>query len=114
MKKILLLLLPLIFTFAVNAQTTQINDDKVICISQESANLAAQAVTERNALREEVTVLKEAKDSERAINVDLKIRVATETQRSTDKEAENVRLVAIIEFLLKNGRVKKVGLINIF
>ncbi len=113
-KLLLLLLLPLIFTFSVNAQTTTVNVNEKVCISRESANQIPIVLAERNALREQVTILKEVKENDRSTVNDLKLKLAVETQRSIDKEAELVRMTAIIEFLLKNGRVKKVGLINIF
>lgn len=42
----------------------------------------------------------------------LRIEIARLTGEKTGAEQMNVRLTAIIDFLLKNGRIKKYGIIN--
>jgi septal ring factor EnvC (AmiA/AmiB activator) len=102
----------------------------LICLTQAEANAAAQNARELIATREKITVLESAlkskddtireiqetakkneNDLKEAIN-----RTTAELARTngqlTGAEAMNVRLTAIIDFMLKNGRTKKYGVIN--
>lgn len=111
MKKLFLLLIFIIvFSFSARAQTA---DDKV-CISQSAADECASCVLERKELR----AYKEKADADilarDKIIEDLKIKLAMETQKSIDLQAEIVNQRAIIQYLLPMVRKKKIGLINIF
>lgn len=101
-----------------------------ICISQEAANRAAELARENPVLKEKIAVLEaalKAKDETiaelKATNeknvADLKTaltKTETELSRVTGQliatEAQMVRFTAIIDFMLKNGRIKKFGVIN--
>ena len=118
----------LLFIFCalnVSAQT----DNQTICISPAAAEkcasntreLAAQKLkvqTLEDALKLKDASIAELRETARKNEADLKaalnstqIELALKTGQIISKDAEIVRLTAIVEFLLKNGRTKKIGLI---
>lgn len=132
MKKIIVIF-SFIFVFSVSIYSQQVQCPQgYVCITQEAANKVAENVRELQATKEKVTTLenalelekkntKEVQETAKKNEDDLKDRIhKTEIELAgtkgqlISKEQELVRLVAQFEFLLKNGRVKKVGLINIF
>lgn len=101
-----------------------------VCISQSAANVCAANSRENSALREKIGVLeaallekdksiaelrdagsKNVADLTKALH-ETEIKLATATGQLIGVEAEKTRLLAIIDFMLKNGRTKKYGLIN--
>ena len=110
----------LIIAGGVNAQIT---------ISQDAANRAAELARENPVLKEKIAVLEAAlKEKDKSIEelraanakniADLKAalhetenQLALKVGQLTATEAQMVRLTAIIDFMLKNGRTKKIGLI---
>jgi hypothetical protein len=112
MKK-LIFLISIIFlgTFAGHSQDCPAG---MVCISPAAAVQALKDSDEVKAQKVEIAAKDQAiKDLEKII-VDLKIELAKMSGDKTGAEQMIVRLTAIIDFMLKNGRVKKVGLINIF
>jgi peptidoglycan hydrolase CwlO-like protein len=126
------LLITILFILTASVITTAqtVCPEGLVCISQSAANQAAANVRELEATKEKVTVLESAlkskddtireiqetakkneNDLKEAIN-----RTTAELARTngqlTGAEAMNVRLTAIIDFMLKNGRTKKYGVIN--
>lgn len=114
MKKLLLIFIIAAGAIAAGAQTptpTPPPEEKV-CISQDAAQECAACVRERKELRELAKANEEARAEDARIIKDLEIRLAAETQKNIDAEAERLRLMKIVEFLLVNGRKKqKFGLI---
>lgn len=129
------LFLVVIFLFAVTTQInaqSQICPSGLICLTQIEANKAAENARLRVELENKIKVqnealeakdrsIKDVQDTAKKNENDLKdalqkteIELATKTGQLISSEAEKVRLTAIIDFMLKNGRVKKIGLINIF
>lgn len=111
MKK-LIFLIAIIFLGALAGYSQDCPPDKV-CISPAAA---VQALKDSDTVKAQDTELK-AKDQ--AINdlkniiTDLKIDLAKMTGDKTGAEQMVVRLTAIVDFMLKNGRVKQNGIINI-
>jgi flagellar motility protein MotE (MotC chaperone) len=103
-----------------------------VCISQEAANKARENALELQATKEKAVVLEtaltekdksiaELRETARKNEADLKerlhkteVELATKTGQLIGAEAERTRLIAITEFLLKHGRVKKYGILNLF
>lgn len=119
-----LIFLALFFAFWIGAgsvstaycQTTNAAaaDEPKIYISQESADECARAVIERKELRALAFADKQLIRERDAIIEDLKVKLALSTGQLIGKDAEIARMTAIIEYLLKSTRKKKIGLINIF
>lgn len=125
-KTLFILTFALFITYSTSAQTV----DRPVCISQNAANICRDNALENSALKAKIIVLeealkekdantKDAQDTARLNETDLKARLqATEielakrTQETIDSAAERVRLMAIMEFLLQNTkRRSKIGLI---
>jgi TolA-binding protein len=113
MKKLILFaFLFLAFALPVAAQ----ND---VCISQEDANLCAKRALEAKALREQVATLETAREADKVSIEELKNRINQLTVEAarlngqlTEADKNQASQRAIIEFLLKHGRIKKYGIIN--
>ena len=119
--------LPIIF--AVLAISVAAQDELKVCISQSAANVCAANSRELSAIREKVVVLESAliekdksiqelKDANQKNVADLtkalhetETKLATATGQLIGAEAMVVRLTAVIDFMLKNGRQKCNGLI---
>lgn len=83
-----------------------------VCLTAEQARKYLTLADESKAKDAEIAAKNQAlKDFEKLVN-DLKLEVAKISAEKTASEQMNVRLTAIIDFMLKNGRVKKIGLIN--
>lgn len=83
-----------------------------VCISQESANRCADLAQNEQVQVQKIDLLEKAIRERDKIIEDLKIKLAMETQRATDSEANNLRLTAVMEGLLKAyTKPKKWGLI---
>lgn len=106
MKTIYTLIFILLFAVFASAQ-------KVEC-EQQFVDDATKAFTEVVALRDEVKTKDTVIETLRAEIQRLQIEIAKSSTRATELEKQQVSDRAIIEFLLKNGRVKKYGLINLF
>jgi len=113
-KTILIVIICAFFSIAGYSQTptpTPPPEEKV-CISQDAAQECAACLRERKELRDLAKANEEARAEDARIIKDLEIRLAAETQKNIDAEAERLRLMKIVEFLLVNGRKKqKFGLI---
>lgn len=107
MKK-LILSITFIFLFAVCASAQQVTCE------QSFVDDATKAFTEVVALRDEVKAKDKSIEDLKAEVVRLQIELAKSSTRATELEKQQVSDRAIIEFLLKHGRVKKYGLINLF
>jgi hypothetical protein len=121
----------IISPLAVFSQVSDCPQDK-ICISVEAANKARENALELQATKEKAAVLEtaltekdksiaELRETARKNEADLKerlhkteVELATKTGQLIGAEAERTRLIAITEFLLKHGRVKKYGILNLF
>jgi hypothetical protein len=85
---------------------------KPVCVSQETADRCADALDEVAALRLLVDELKKGRETDAKIIEELKQALALETGKVVGLESQNVQQRNIIEFLLKQGTVrKKFGLI---
>ena len=85
---------------------------KPVCISQETADKCASALDEVAALRLLVEELKKGRETDAKVIQDLKQALALETGKVIGLESQTVHQRNIIEFLLKQGTVrKKFGLI---
>lgn len=92
----------------------KMDEPLAVCITQADANKLFSLAQKGKSFDEYKTQAERDITERDKIIENLKINLATETQRGSDRDAEIVRLTAIIEFLLKNGRVKKYGIINLF
>lgn len=125
----------LIFLLAVGAIAQQPNVCPVnfaVCLNQEQANKVRDNALELQAQKEKVSALEDALKEKDKSYLELKavkdanekdlreaihrteIELSLKTGQSIEQQASLVRMTAIIEFLLKNGRVKKNGIINLF
>lgn len=111
MKKIPLLF-AIIFLGALAGYSQDCPPDKV-CITPEAARKALRDADENTALKAEIQVKDQALIDERGVSTGLKIDLAKMTGDKTGAEQMVVRLTAIIDFMLKNGRVKQNGIFNI-
>lgn len=126
------LILGFVFLFGISVSAQTQCPQGFICITQEAANKAAENAKLVPQLQEKNKVLEEQVEVEKG-NVKLaqetakkneeqlidrlhktEIELARTNGQLTAKEAELVRLSAWFDFVMKNGRVKKVGLINLF
>jgi hypothetical protein len=93
-----------LFTVSVSAQE--------VCISQEAANKCAELAESGKAQTDKIALLEEALRGRDKIIDELRIKFAMEGQRATDAEAHNMKLVALMEALLKSyTKPKKWGII---
>jgi hypothetical protein len=110
---ILIILVVLASTWITHAQTitppaNPTAVEEKVCISREAAEKASKAFDVVKAQEAEIAELKE-------ILVELKIKLSAATERNIAADAERVRLLSIVESLLKNPRkVTKIGLFNLF
>lgn len=124
--KVLTLILVLsIFSGTGFAQTTVVDCPQgYICLTQAEANAARDAVKQRDAANNKITVLEgvvvekdktiaEIKDTAQKNQADLtdrlhktEVELATKTGQLIGAESEKTRLTSIIDFMLKNGRKK--------
>ena len=111
--KIIFLALAVFAIFAVetNAQTAECPADKV-CVTVEQARQALIDADTVKAQAAEIKALNDAIDQYKAEIANLRIELAKMTGDKTGAEQMIVRLTAIVDFMLKNGRTKKYGLIN--
>lgn len=107
MKKLTLIALFLLFAGTIAAQT-----DDTVTVSRAAAEACVVADKKAKALEIENAVLVQAAKDKDAIIENLKLELARTVGQLTGEQQQNVANRAIIEFLLKNGRVKKYGLIN--
>lgn len=113
-KVLLFIGLFLTFTATSNAQECP---QGLVCISQEAANKAAENKRELDATKEKVGVLenalaeKDKNDAElRAALKRTELALAEKTGQLIKAEANEVRMAAMVDFLLKHGRKKCYGL----
>lgn len=113
MKK-LIFLLAMVFLGSCNYAYAQAEcpADKV-CISRAAAIQALQDSDTVKAQADELKAKDQAIEDLKKIIVGLKIDLAKMTGDKTGAEQMVVRLTAVIDFMLKNGRVKQNGIINI-
>jgi hypothetical protein len=105
MKKIVLLM-------ALMVGSAYAQAEQPVCISQEAANKCADNVNVVAQQKAEIEALRTALGNRDKIIEDLKSRVAVESQRVVDSQAENLRLIALMEALLKSyTKPKKWGII---
>lgn len=128
-RKLSLIILLILSPVAVFSQTAECPQG-FICLTQAEANKARENALELAATKEKVQTLEDALKAKDASYNDLKTakekneadlterlnkvtnELATKTGQLIGAEAMNVRLTAIIDFMLKNGRTKKYGVIN--
>lgn len=124
MKKLILLVTFIILSTCTYAHAQTECPANFVCITQEAANRAAQNARELEAQKQKVIVLESAlvekdknvaeiqlaKDKNeaelKAALTETQTKLATATGQLIGAEATNVRLTAIIDFMLKNGRSK--------
>jgi hypothetical protein len=94
----------------VSAQT-ECPPDKV-CLTIEQARQALIDSDTVKAQQVEIKAQKDAIELYKAEIANLRIELAKMTGDKTGAEQMIVRLTAIVDFMLKNGRTKKYGLIN--
>lgn len=83
-----------------------------VCISQEAANKCADNVNVIVQQKAEIDAMQTALRNRDAIIEELKVKVAVESQKAVDAQAENLRLTAVLEALLKAyTKPKKWGII---
>lgn len=83
-----------------------------VCISQEAANKCADNVNVIAQQNAEIEALNIALANRDKIIEDLKVRLSAESQKAVDAQAENLRLTAVLEALLKAyTKPKKWGII---
>jgi len=75
---------------AVNAQQAP------VCISQETADKCYNAIDTLQAQQRQIDAMQVAIDGRDAIINDLKIKVAVQAQKAVEKDAEVLRMLAII------------------
>lgn len=91
---------------------TAVGQTEPICISQEAANKCAENVNVVAQQKAEIDAMKTALTNRDKIIEELKTKVAVESQRVVDAQAENLRLTAVMEALLKAyTKPKKWGII---
>lgn len=106
------------FPFGVNAQETPGGVQPfpcpagLVCISPEAARKALQDSDTVAAQKTQIATLEQAVNDYKKLKTDLEAELAKTTGEKTGAEQMVVRLTAIIDFMLKNGRIKKYGLIN--
>lgn len=83
-----------------------------VCLTADEARRYLTIEDESKAKDSQIAAQKQAIDDLNKLVHDLKIEIAKLTGEKTGAEQMNVRLTAIIDFMLKNGRVKKIGVIN--
>lgn len=99
------------FSFAAFGQQANC-PPQYVCLTADEARRYLTIEDESKAKDSQIAAQKQAIDDLNKLIGDLKIEIAKLTGEKTGAEQMNVRLTAIIDFMLKNGRVKKVGLIN--
>jgi len=91
---------------------TTIGYGQQVCIDQDTANKCYEAAERAKAQEVTITGLKDAIAERDRIIEDLKIKLAIEGQKAVDYEKENLRLIAILEGLIKSyTKPKKWGII---
>jgi hypothetical protein len=106
-----LLLLPLLTAVLWTGASAQ-TDPKPVCVSQETADACFAALDEVAALRLLVEELKKGRETDAKIIQDLKQSLSLETGKVIGLESQIIHQRNIIEFILKQGTVrKKFGLI---
>lgn len=100
------------FCMAAQAQTATPTPETVT-ISKEAAIKCLENGDKVTALEAEVKANAQAIADLKALISDLKANMAGLTGEKTQLEATLVRYDKILEFLLKNGRIKKYGIINL-
>lgn len=105
--RIVLFILFLVFsTMIANAQQAP------VCISQESADKCYNAIETIETQKKQIDALNLAIVERDKIIEELKIKLAVESQKAVDKDAEVLRMLAIIESLMKSyTKPKKWGII---
>lgn len=83
-----------------------------VCITVEQARQALVDADTAKAQAVEIKALNDAIDQYKAEIANLRIELAKMTGDKTGAEQMIVRLTAIVDFMLKNGRTKKYGIIN--
>jgi hypothetical protein len=108
---IILAVLMTAFASYADGQTTDCPPDKV-CLTQQQAAKYLALEDEKRAIERENLTLKQAVLDQKEVTVDVKIELAKQIGEKTGAQSEAVRLQAIVDFLLKNGR-KKCGVFSI-
>lgn len=107
MNKVIMGALMVLALFVVSASAQQ-----QVCISQEAANKCAELAENGKIQTDKIAVLEESLRGRDKMIDELKVRLAMETQRATDAEAHNMKLVALMEAVLKSyTKPKKWGII---
>lgn len=105
------IVLSFIFAVAAAAQKPECPKDYV-CLTADEARRYLALEDEAKAREAQIAAQKQAIDDLNKLVNDLKLELVKATAEKTGAEQMNIRLTAIIDFMLKNGRVKKIGLIN--
>lgn len=106
MKILLFSLMFLGSALAINAQQAP------VCISQETADKCYNAIETVESQKKQIQALNTAIEERDKIIEDLKLKLAVESQKAVDKDAEVLRMLSIIESLMKSyTKPKKWGLI---
>jgi hypothetical protein len=104
-----IVILGLIFGFTALVANAQ---QAPVCVSQETADKCYNAIDTVKAQEKQIEALNKAIEERDSIIGDLKIKLAVESQKAVDKDAEVLRMLAIIESLMKSyTKPKKWGLI---
>lgn len=103
----------LVAALLVCAAVARSQEEPKVCISQGAANECARAVVDARNYKDLAESLKKGREEDARIIKDLEIKLAMETQKTSDLQAQLNYQLKIIEFLLANGRKKiKIGLFN--
>ena len=101
-----------IFALLIWISGVSVSYGQQVCISQESANKCAELALNEKIMKEQVSILQTQLAERDKIIDELKIRVAVESQKAVDSQAETLRLTAVLEGLLKAyTKPKKWGII---
>lgn len=112
MKCIVLSILVGVILFASSARGQTQCPTGLVCISPEAARTALQQADTVVAQQKELAAKDQAiADFQKELNA-MRIELAKAIGEKTGSEQMVVRLTAIIDFMLKNGRTKKYGIIN--
>ena len=110
-KTIFILIALVLLIGQAQGQVSDCPADKV-CLTREQAVEALQNRDKVKALEEREKALEEARKIDAETIANLKLELAKMTGDKTGAEQMIVRLSAIVDFMLKNGRTKKYGIIN--
>lgn len=94
------------------AATANAQQSETVTITREAAIKCLQDSDKLKAVEAEVAAKDQAIEDYKKLVTDLKVELAKAVGEKTGSEQMVVRLTAIIDFMLKNGRTKKYGVIN--